>query len=145
MAQERTVVRVSSTKEGRYAQRIEARDHELTADEPAPSGRDLGPTPYELLVAALGACTSMTIRMYADRKGFALDDVAVHLTYERVHVEDCEGCEDGRHRVHRFERTITLTGDLSDEERGRLLEIAERCPVHRTLTEQKQIVSTLTP
>ncbi len=141
---ERKSVRVSSTRDDRYAQRIEAGPHVLAADEPEPNGTDLGPTPYELLLAALGSCTSITLRMYAEEKGFALEDISVRLTYERMHVEDCEATEQPARRVHRIDRAITLTGDLSDAERQRLLEIAEKCPVHRTLTEEKEISSTLT-
>lgn len=136
-------VRVEGTRDGVLTQRIEARAHSFVADEPHGIGDDLGPTPYELLLAALGACTSMTLQMYARQKGIALESVSVRLTYNRVHVEDCEDSEAPKRRVHQIERDIGLIGDLTGAERQRLLEIAERCPVHRTLEEEKQILTRL--
>lgn len=130
---------VSSVAQERYQQSIEVGPHSFIVDEAA--GNDRGPDPYELLLAALGACTSMTIRLYAEQKKMKLDDVSVRLTYNRDHVKDCEDCTN--RRVHRFELKISLTGDLSEDDKARLLEIAERCPVHRTLVEEKEIVTTL--
>jgi uncharacterized OsmC-like protein/alpha-beta hydrolase superfamily lysophospholipase len=116
-------------------------NHQLMADEPVKSGgTNLGPTPYDLLLMSLGACTSMTLRVYANHKKIPLDDVEVTLEHERDHAEDCDGCND---KIERLTRKITLTGDLSDEQRQRLLEIADRCPVHRTLESNPQIVSVL--
>jgi uncharacterized OsmC-like protein/pimeloyl-ACP methyl ester carboxylesterase len=115
--------------------------HFLRADEPVKyGGSDLGPTPYDLLLMSLGACTSMTLRMYANRKKLPLDDVEVRLLHERVHAEDCVDCEQ---KIERITRRITLRGDLDAAQRQRLLEIADRCPVHRTLESDPQIVTEL--
>jgi uncharacterized OsmC-like protein/esterase/lipase len=110
--------------------------HRCISDEPAAvGGGDRGPSPYDLLLMALGACTSMTLRMYANHKGLDLRDVEVRLRHERVHADDCRDCADegGAVRLERITRRLTLTGDLTDAQRERLLQIADRCPVHRTL------------
>ena len=115
--------------------------HFLRADEPVKyGGGDLGPSPYDLLLMSLGACTSMTLRMYAKRKKLPLEDVRIRLLHERVHAEDCIECEA---RIERITRRISLVGDLSDEQRRKLLEIADKCPVHRTLESDPQIVTEL--
>ncbi len=115
--------------------------HFLRADEPLKyGGSDLGPTPYDLLLMSLGACTSMTLRMYANRKKLPLEDVQVRLVHERVHAEDCVDCQD---KIERITRRITLLGELDDEQRQRLLEIADRCPVHRTLESDLQVATEL--
>ena len=117
-----------------YGQRITAGGHHLTADEPAAfGGADTGPGPYDLLLAALGACTAMTVRMYADRKGWGLRHTTVRLRHERVHATDCAGCEKPTSLLDHIQRELTFDGDLSDEQHARLLAIAEHCPVHRTL------------
>ena len=117
-----------------YGQRITAGGHHLTADEPAAfGGADSGPGPYDLLLAALGACTAMTVRMYAEHKGWGLRHTTVRLRHERVHATDCAGCEKPTSLLDHIQRELTFDGDLSDEQRARLLAIAERCPVHRTL------------
>lgn len=119
-------VTVSGAGQGAYAQRLGNGRHELRADEPASlGGGDTGPTPYELLLMSLGACTAITLRMYAARKGWALNDVSVELSHERVA---------GAPPVERIERRITLHGTLDAEQRARLRDIADKCPVHRTLT-----------
>ena len=124
---------------GPYAQRIALGSHRLRADEPARmGGAGTGPTPYDLLLAALGSCTSMTLRMYATRKQMAVDRIAVRLRHAKVHADDCEHCETADGRVGRIAREIEILGDVSADERRRLLEIAEKCPVHRTL--QREIV-----
>jgi putative redox protein len=146
MAEDGVVVRVeSSPRVGELVQRVEARGHRLLSDEPIGTGDDLGASPYELLLAALGTCTSMTVSMYARDKGIALEGVVVRLTYNRAYVDDCMGAEEPSKKrgVHRIDRELSLTGDLSDADRERLLEIAERCPVHRTLVEEKEIVTRL--
>jgi putative redox protein len=125
---------------GRFAQEIAAGRHRLTADEPAGyGGDDSGPTPYDLLLAGLGACTTMTLRMYAERKGWPLDRAEVRLTHEKIHARDCADCETREGRIDRIDRRLTLTGDLDGEQRERLLEIADKCPVHRTLTGEIKI------
>jgi putative redox protein len=116
----------------------------LIADEPEPAGGDnLGPDPYELLLAALGACTSMTIRMYANHKQWPLEDVGVELDHRREHAEDCEGCEGNGAKLEVIRRRLVLTGKLDDAQRARLVEIADRCPVHRTLTGRLEIETEL--
>lgn len=137
-----TVV-VESTNDGKLTQRIEAGNHLLIADEPEGVGDDRGPSPYELLLAALGACTSMTLRMYAETKEIPLEGVSVRLTYNRMHVEDCVEGEAETKRVYRIEREIRLDGDLTEDQQDRLKAIADRCPVHRTLMEEKEILTTL--
>jgi putative redox protein len=122
------------------AQEIEAGGHRLIADEPIEAGgTDTGASPYELLLAALGACTSMTISMYARRKRWPLEGVTVRLRHAKIHAEDCAECETKEGMLDRIEREITLTGPLDAEQRGRLLEIANRCPVHRTLVSEIDI------
>lgn len=114
---------------------VAAGRHALVADEPeSAGGADLGPSPYELLAAALATCTSMTLQMYARQKQWPLIEASVRVAHDRIHAEDCANCETTEGRVDRLTRTVTLTGDLDDEQRTRLLEIADRCPVHRTLT-----------
>ena len=127
-------VTVTETSTGTYTQQITAGRHQLAADEPQPIGADSGPTPYDLLLAALGACTSMTVRMYANRKGWPLKQVRVTLRHSRIHAEDCADCETRIGWIDHIDRDIELEGDLDDTQRQRLLNIAERCPVHQTLT-----------
>ena len=128
----------------RYSQQIYVGSHVLHADEPRDSGgNDVGPNPYELLLAALGACTSMTVRMYAERKQWPLKSVEVRLAHSKIYAEECATCDTMEGMLDRFEREITLIGDLSDEQQHRLLEIAERCPVHRTLVSEVQICTRL--
>lgn len=114
----------------------------LVADEPlSMGGTGAGPTPYDYLLAALGSCTAITVRMYADRKGWPLEAVAVRLDHHRIHAKDCEECETKEGRIDRIERELELTGPLKEQQRQRLLEIANRCPVHRTL-ESEVVVET---
>ena len=143
---------VVTEREGRFLRGLYTEHHQLLADEPkAVGGKDLGPSPYDLLLMALGACTSMTIRMYADHKGLPLDDVEVRLKHERIHVDDCEAdCDDQvragadkQGRIERIERNIDLTGDLTAAQRSRLLQIADRCPVHRTMEGRPLMVARL--
>ena len=111
-----------------------ARTHALIVDEPvAVGGTDLGPTPYEVLLSALGACTAMTLRLYADRKKWPLEGVTVQLRSGQSHVRDCEECETKKVGIGHIERRLELDGALTDEQRSRLLEIADRCPVKQTL------------
>ena len=121
---------------------ISARSHNLLADEPRTvGGTDEGPTPYELLLAALGACTAMTLRMYADRKKWPLEDVRVLLRSSRSHERDCENCEREDVGIHRVERKLELSGSLTDEQRQRLEEIADRCPVKQTMQREIRVES----
>lgn len=126
----------------KFLRKIFTDNHSLLADEPVKvGGQDLGPDPYELLLAGLGACTSMTIRMYANRKNIALEGVDITLRHRREHHQDCEDCADAKTSLDVIEREIHLSGDLSDAERKRLMEIADRCPVHRSLENEIQIRS----
>ncbi|VXC28147.1 OsmC family protein [Maribacter litoralis] len=110
--------------------------HQVIADEPIPHGKDLGPTPYDLLLNALGACICMTVKMYADRKNWDLEELKVELTQNRVYHEDCIECSSEEGYVHVIDKCITIRGNLNDKQRNRLLEIANKCPVHKTLSKE---------
>ena len=137
------LVVVAETGTGAFAQRIMIGRHRLAADEPAPIGTDSGPSPYDFLLAGLGACTSMTVRMYAERKKWPLEKVTVSLRHSRIHAQDCSNCETETGQVDRIERVIRFDGDLDDEQRQRLREIADKCPVHRTLHSEIVIDTTV--
>jgi putative redox protein len=125
------------SSDGFLKQQVTAGAHTLIADEPrGAGGSDAGPDPYSFLLAALGACTSMTLQLYAKRKGIPLEKVQVSLRNSRVYAKDCENCESKEGKIEEIERFISLTGPLTDEQRHRLLEIASRCPVHKTLTSE---------
>ena len=125
---------VGETGNGKFEQAIVAGPHRYLADEPVSvGGNGSGPSPYEYLLAGLGACTSMTIRLYAELKKLPLKRVSVRLTHDKIHAVDCENCETKEGKIDRIEREITLEGDLTPEQRGKLMEIADKCPVHRTL------------
>jgi putative redox protein len=128
-----------------YRTTITARDHTFVADEPvAAGGTDTGPTPYDLLLGALATCMSMTVRMYATRKGWSLDEVVVRLRTANPangHARDCAECDVREARLTRLERQVELRGTLSDDQRARLLDIADRCPLKRTLERGLEIVS----
>lgn len=127
-----------------FATEIRAGRHRLTADEPAAAGgTDLGPTPFDMLVAALGACTAMTLRMYADRKGWPLAAATVRLSHRKMHASECTSCETREGMLDRIEREVELEGPLDPEQKQRLLQIADRCPVHRTLTSETVIATRL--
>nr|WP_210313632.1 bifunctional alpha/beta hydrolase/OsmC family protein [Rhodopseudomonas rhenobacensis] len=137
---------VSETRQGKFRQSIKLGPHRIAADEPIEAGGDdSGPGPYDLLIAALGACTAMTIRLYADRKALPLDRVTVSLAHSKIHAEDCAECETKTGTLDQIERLITLDGALDAEQRGRLMEIADKCPVHRTLTSEIRIVTRAVP
>lgn len=127
-------------------QQIEADGHRLLADEPLDAGgSDTGPNPYDLLLASLGACSSMTLRLFADRRGWELRGVEIRLRHEKIHAEDCKNCESPGAKIDVIHREIKLIGNLSEEIRQRLLEIADRCPVARTLQSEIRIESKLVP
>ena len=120
--------------------RIKAGRHEIIADEPLDIGDDAGPDPYSLLLSSLAACTIMTVRMYAKRKDWPLEDVELSLSTHKVHAKDCEDCEsDPNARVDVIERQISFKGDLTPDQIDRLTDIASKCPVHRTLTSETVI------
>ncbi|MGB8431813.1 MAG: bifunctional alpha/beta hydrolase/OsmC family protein [Pseudolabrys sp.] len=134
------IVLVRETGGGKFQQEVVSGPHRFLADEPVKAGGlDSGPGPYDLLLASLGACTSMTLRLYADNKKLSLDCVSVRLTHNRIHAEDCLNCETKEGMIDRIDRNITLEGELSADERKRLLEIADKCPVHRTLESEIEI------
>jgi len=138
------VVTVAETREGKFTQAITVGKHQLRADEPeSAGGTDSGPSPYDFLLTALGACTAMTVRMYADLKQLPLERVTVRLRHEKVHAQDCAECETREGKIDRIEREITLKGALDEAQRGRLLEIANKCPVHRTLHSEVWITTRL--
>ena len=125
---------VHETDSGRFQQEVVWGAHHLIADEPTDvGGLGSGFGPYELLLASLGACTAMTLRLYADRKHLPLKSARVRLRHSRIHAEDCAECETKSGMLDRIDRVITLEGDLTDDQRSRLMEIADKCPVHRTL------------
>jgi uncharacterized OsmC-like protein len=123
-----------------FAQEIRSGSHHFAADEPVGvGGTDKGPSPYNLLLAALGACKSITVTMYAQRKGWPLEGIAVALRHSRIHAEDCAECETKAGMLDRIECDLHFTGPLSAEQRVRLLDIAGKCPVHRTLTSEVDV------
>lgn len=143
---------VAETSQGMFLNHVVVRSHRLLADEPeSVGGFDAGPSPYDFLAAALGACTSMTLRMYANRKKLPLDRVIVEVSHGKVHADDCAECADDERlagrtgMIDRFERVLQVVGDdLTDQHRAKLLEIADKCPVHRTLEASSSIVTRLT-
>lgn len=137
------VVREAPT--GRFTQEIRAGRHRLFGDEPvAAGGDDAGPSPYDYLLVSLGTCTAMTLRLYADRKQLALEQVTVVLEHDKMHAKDCEECETREGRIDHIDRRISLTGDLDEAQRARMLEIADMCPVHRTLKSEIHITTSST-
>jgi uncharacterized OsmC-like protein/alpha/beta superfamily hydrolase len=140
------LVEVSETRAGRYVQTVRAGRHLLVADEPVTvGGNDMGPGPYDYLLAALGACTSMTMRMYAERKGVAVERFSVRLSYRKTHAQDCADCETKEGDVGEIAREISIEGDLPETVRQRLMDIADKCPVHNTLSREIKIRSRLIP
>ena len=137
-------VLVEDSTAGPLAETVRIGAHTLLADEPAAlGGNDTGPNPYDYLLAGLGACTAMTLRLYARRKNWPLQKVSVRLSHDKIHAADCADCETREGKVDRIERLIGLEGPLNDEQRQRLMQIADQCPVHRTLTSEIVIRSTL--
>jgi uncharacterized OsmC-like protein/fermentation-respiration switch protein FrsA (DUF1100 family) len=133
-------VLVAETGNGKFEQSVVAGAHRYLADEPTSvGGNGSGPSPYEYLLAGLGACTSMTIRLYADLKAIPLEHVSVLLKHDKIHAADCAECEAKEGKIDRIDREVWLEGDLSAEQRARLMEIADKCPVHRTLSSEISI------
>jgi uncharacterized OsmC-like protein len=129
----------------KYVENISIGPHRLRADEPVDvGGADAGPGPYELILAALGACTSITVRLFAERRQWPLQGVRVALSHSRVHAEDCVNCDAEASRLDRIDMEISFLGDLSAEQRRKLSDVASKCPVHRTLTSSIQIHSRTT-
>ncbi|AWX43139.1 hypothetical protein HME9304_00126 [Flagellimonas maritima] len=127
-----------------FTTQMKVGNHYMIADEPKEyNGNDFGPSPYELVSAGLSACTAMTIQMYARRKGWPVDNVKVHTSYSKSHAEDCENCEDDTAKIDTFQREIKLAGDLDEKQRAKIMEIADKCPVHRTLHSKTQILTKL--
>jgi putative redox protein len=138
-------VTVQETGQSKFQQEVTAGPHHLIADEPASAGgQDSGPNPYDFLLTGLGACTSMTMRMYADRKSLPLDRVTVTLNHSKIYATDCEECETKTGMLDQIERVIAIEGNLDAEQRSKLMEIADKCPVHRTLTSEVRIVTRAT-
>lgn len=139
------ITRVTESDPNGFLQDVHLGHHHLKADEPvAYGGTDLGPSPYQYLAAGLGACTSMTIRMYARRKGWKLAGVSVDVSHDKRHASDCDDCENGQ-KIDTFTRDITLIGDLDDDQRAKLITIADKCPVHRTLEAKAAIITREVP
>ena len=127
-----------------FTTQMKVGNHFLTADEPtAIGGNDFGPSPYELVSAGLSACTAMTVQMYAKRKGWKIDNIEVHTSYSRSHAVDCADCESDAAKIDTFERDIRLTADLDEKQKKRILQIADKCPVHKTLHNETQVITKL--
>jgi len=133
---------IAKINRAKYKTVIVTGNHELVADEPVPFGQDLGPNPYDFLLTALGACVTMTLRMYADRKGWDLEEVQVHLEQSRVYSKDCAECESEDGYVHIIEKKLKFIGELTEDQVQRLLEISDKCPVHKTLSNEIKIITT---
>ncbi|MGB1313069.1 MAG: alpha/beta fold hydrolase [Bizionia paragorgiae] len=134
----------SLAKEEGFTTQLRSGNHNLIADEPLSfGGNDFGPSPYDYVSAGLSACTAMTVQMYAKRKQWDLDNIEVHTSYSKTHAEDCANCEENSAKIDTFKRTIKLTGQLDDKQIKRLLQIADKCPVHKTLHSVAQIITTL--
>ena len=134
----------SLKKEDGFTTRMTLGDHSSIADEPEKvGGKNFGPTPYEFVSAGLSACTAMTIQMYAKRKEWDVAHVEVHTTYNREHAADCKNCEDDKTKIDTFKRRISFKGDLDDKQKKRLLQIADKCPVHKTLHSETQVITVL--
>lgn len=127
-----------------FTTQMKVGNHYMVADEPENfGGNDFGPSPYELVSAGLSACTVMTIQMYAKRKGWLIDNVEVHTSYSKTHAQDCENCESDSAKIDTFHREIRLTGNLDEKQKTRIMQIADKCPVHKTLHSETQVISTL--
>ena len=137
-------VAASLDAEDGFTTQMKVGNHYMLADEPTSfGGNDFGPSPYELVSAGLSACTVMTLHMYAKRKGWPLDNVEVHTSYSKTHAQDCADSEDNAAKIDTFRRELKITGDLDENQREKLVQIADKCPVHKTLHSKTQIITTL--
>jgi len=128
----------------KYRTVLTAGDHEVVSDEPESiGGADTGPDPYDLLLMSLGSCTAITLRMYADRKGWPVEEIYLELRHFRDHAEDCVDCDDPSLKIDKIEKELVIKGDLSQDQIDKLLEISKKCPVYRTLTGQVEIISAI--
>ena len=125
-----------------FGQKVQVGSYNLTADEPVSyGGTDSGPSPYDLILAALGSCTSMTIGLYARKRSWPVEKISVSLWHSKIHAKDCDDCETKEGRIDRIEMEIHLDGSLTDEQRAKLMEVAGKCPIHQTLTHEINIKS----
>lgn len=139
------IVHIHLPKNEAFKTALSAGKHELTADEPesVDGGKDAGPDPYDYLLMSLGSCTLMTVKMYANHKGWELDDLYMELRHNKRHDEDCENCEDPKSKIDHIEKELIVKGDFTQEQRDKLLDISKKCPVHRTLKGDIEIKSLL--
>ena len=136
----------SLDKEDKFTTSMKVGNHFMAADEPVSfGGNDFGPSPYELVSAGLSACTAMTVQMYVRRKEWPLENIEVHTSYSKSHLEDCENCESDSSKIDTFHREIKLTGNLDEKQIARILQIADKCPVHKTLHSKTQVITELIP
>lgn len=143
MADSKKIVHIHIDKNN-YKTVMTAGQHELVSDEPLKSGgKDLGPDPYDYLLMALGSCTAITMRMYANRKEWPVEDIYIELRHNKVHAEDCEDCDDPKARIDKIEKEIIVKGDLDRDQIDRLLEISKKCPVHKTMIKSVIVDSTI--
>jgi putative redox protein len=140
---EKKIIHIHLSKEN-YKTVMTAGNHELISDEPAHlGGNDKGPDPYDYLLMSLGSCSVITMKMYADRKKWPVEDIYIELRHFKDHTEDCVECDDPKARIDKVEKEIILKGDLTDEQKEKLLEISKKCPVHKTLLGDMEIHSTI--
>ncbi|MDR9416110.1 MAG: OsmC family protein [Gracilimonas sp.] len=142
---EQKIVHIHLPKDEKFKTTVTAGKHEFISDEPGsvPGGQDAGPDPYDYLLMGLGSCTLMTVKMYADRKGWTLDDLYLELRHNKRHADDCADCEDSKSKIDHIEKELIVKGDLNQEQLDKLLDISKKCPVHRTLEGDITIQSSL--
>ena len=140
------IVHVHLPEKEKFKTTLTAGKHELIADEPehVEGGKDLGPDPYDYLLMGLGSCTLMTVKMYADRKDWPVEDIYLEMRHNKRHDEDCKNCEDPKSKIDVIEKELIVKGDLSQEQLDKLLDISKKCPVHRTLAGDISIKSSIT-
>lgn len=142
-SEKKKIVHIHLSKEN-YKTVMTAGNHELLADEPSHmGGKDSGPDPYDYLLMSLGSCTVITLKMYADRKKWDIEDIYVELRHFKEHADDCVDCKDPKAKIDKIEKEIIVKGNISDEQREKLLEISKKCPVHKTLFSNVEVISTM--